>query len=95
MPKPALTPKPSTADSYWLARKKNPYGKTKRLMALAIALGTGCCNCVLGQAAYAVDQGAGKEEILETLSVVVSMRGTTGIAESLRVIQWLDESGVL
>jgi len=66
-------------------------GKTKRLMALAIALGAGCRNCVLGQAAYAIDKGATREEILETLAVVVSMRGTTGIAESLRVVQWLDE----
>lgn len=65
--------------------------KTKRLMAMAIALGAGCTNCVLGQLSYALDAGATKEEILETISVVVSMRGTTGIAESLRVIQFLDE----
>jgi len=65
--------------------------KTKRLMAMAIALGAGCRNCVLGQATYALECGATKEEILETLSVVVSMRGTTGVAESLRVIQFLDE----
>ncbi|MGD8388370.1 MAG: carboxymuconolactone decarboxylase family protein [Desulfobacteraceae bacterium] len=70
-------------------------GKTKRLMALAIALGAGCRNCVLGQASYAVEKGATKEEILEVLAVVVSMRGTTGIAESLRVVQWLDELGKL
>jgi AhpD family alkylhydroperoxidase len=65
--------------------------KTKRLMAMAIALGAGCRNCVLGQATYALEGGATREEILETISVVVSMRGTTGIAESLRVIQLLDE----
>ncbi|MBW1780780.1 MAG: carboxymuconolactone decarboxylase family protein [Deltaproteobacteria bacterium] len=67
--------------------------KTKRLMAMAIALGAGCRNCVMGQAMYALESGATKEEILETLSVVVSMRGTTGMAESLRVIQLLDELG--
>ena len=66
-------------------------GKTKRLMALAIALGAGCRNCILSQTEHALDLGATKEEILETLSVVISMRGTTGIAESLRVIQFLDE----
>jgi AhpD family alkylhydroperoxidase len=69
--------------------------KVKRLMALAIALGAGCRNCVLGQAMYALENGATKEEILETLSVVVSIRGTTGVAESLRVIQLLDELGKL
>jgi AhpD family alkylhydroperoxidase len=65
--------------------------KTKRLMAMAIALGAGCRNCVLGQTMYALECGATKEEILETISVVVSMRGTTGVAESLRVIQLLSE----
>jgi AhpD family alkylhydroperoxidase len=69
--------------------------KTKRLMAMAIALGAGCRNCVLGQAMGALDLGASKEEFLETISVVVSMRGTTGVAESLRVIQLLDELGKL
>jgi len=65
--------------------------KTKRLMAMAVALGAGCRNCVLGQATYALENGATTEEFLETISVVVSMRGTTGIAESLRIIQYLDE----
>ena len=67
--------------------------KTKRLMA--IALGAGCRNCVLGQAEAALDLGATKEDFLETISVVISMRGTTGVAESLRVIQFLDELGKL
>jgi AhpD family alkylhydroperoxidase len=65
--------------------------KTKRLMGMALALGVGCRNCVLGQATAALDLGATKEEILETIGVVVSLRGTTGVAESLRVIQLLDE----
>ncbi|MBS0014120.1 MAG: carboxymuconolactone decarboxylase family protein [Desulfobacterales bacterium] len=69
--------------------------KTKRLMAMAVALGAGCRNCVLGQAMGAIDKGATKEEILETLAVVTSMRGTTGVAESLRVIQLLDELEML
>jgi AhpD family alkylhydroperoxidase len=69
--------------------------KVKRLMAMAIALGAGCRNCVLGQAMYALENGATKEEILETISVVVSMRGTTGVAESLRIVQLLDELGKL
>jgi AhpD family alkylhydroperoxidase len=69
--------------------------KVKRLMAMAIALGAGCRNCVLGQTMYALEKGATKEEILETLGVVVSIRGTTGVAESLRVIQLLEELGKL
>ena len=54
-------------------------GKTKRLMAMAVAL----------------DLGATREDFLETIAVVISMRGTTGVAESLRVIQLLDELGKL
>ncbi|MFP4000061.1 MAG: carboxymuconolactone decarboxylase family protein [Desulfobacterales bacterium] len=69
--------------------------KTKRLMAMALALGAGCRNCVLGQAMGALDQGATRDEFLETLAVVISMRGTTGVAESLRIIQLLDELEVL
>ena len=69
--------------------------KTKRLMAMAIALGAGCQNCVLGQAEAALNLGATKKDFLETISVVISMRGTTGIAESFRVIQLLDELGKL
>jgi AhpD family alkylhydroperoxidase len=69
--------------------------KTKRLMALAIALGAGCRNCVLAQTEAALDLGATKEDFLETISVVISMRGTTGVAESLRVIQFLNEQGKL
>jgi AhpD family alkylhydroperoxidase len=68
-------------------------GKVKRLMSLAIALGAGCRNCILGQTRYALKGGATQEEILETLSVVISMRGTTGVAESLRVVQFLEELG--
>jgi AhpD family alkylhydroperoxidase len=65
--------------------------KVKRLMALALALGTGCKNCILSQTMEALENGATKAEILETISVVVSMRGTTGVGESLRVVQLLNE----
>ena len=69
--------------------------KVKRLMSLAIALRAGCINCILSQTQYALDAGATREEILETIEVVVAMGGTTGIAESLRVIEYLDEQGKL
>jgi AhpD family alkylhydroperoxidase len=67
--------------------------KVKRLMSLAVALGAGCRNCILAQATLALNAGATVEEVLETCSVVVSMRGTTGVAESLRVIELLEEMG--
>ena len=69
--------------------------KTKRLMALGIALRAGCANCILGQTMRALEAGATRDEILETISVVLVMNGTTGMAESLRVIKLLDEMGKL
>ena len=64
-------------------------------MSLALALGVACRNCILSQTMHALENGATKDEILETISVVVSMRGTTGVGESLRVIELLDELGKL
>ncbi|MCW3975603.1 MAG: carboxymuconolactone decarboxylase family protein [Candidatus Bathyarchaeota archaeon] len=69
--------------------------KTKRLLALAIALRAGCTNCIISQTKRAIDAGATKVEVLETLAVEVAMSGTTGIAESLRVVKLLEEMGHL
>ncbi len=69
--------------------------KVKRLMSLAIALRATCTNCILAQTQRALEAGATKDEILETLQVVVAMSGTPGIGESLRVIKFLDELGKL
>ena len=69
--------------------------KVKRLMALGIALRARCVNCIVGQTIRALETGATNEEILETISVNIAMSGTTGIAESLRVMKLLDELGKL
>jgi len=69
--------------------------KVKRLMALAIGLGAGCTPCILAQTMRAIEAGATKEEVLETIGVAMTMRGTTGSAESLRVIKLLEELGKL
>ena len=67
--------------------------KVKRLIAMAVALKVGCTNCILAQTEHALNAGANKDEILETLQVLAAMGGTTGIAESLRVIKFLDDLG--
>ena len=67
--------------------------KVKRLMSIAIALKSGTTNCILAQTMLALEEGASVEEILETLSVVAAMSGTTGVAESLRVIKLLEDLG--
>ncbi len=40
-----------------------------------------------------MELGATREEVLETIGVVVAIRGTTGLAESYKVIQLLEELG--
>ena len=67
--------------------------KVKRLIALAIAIRAGCTNPILAHTIRALEAGATKDEILETLSVGVAMSGTSGVAESLRVVKLLDELG--
>ena len=67
--------------------------KTKRLMALAIGLRAGCENCIIAQTMHAIDAGATRAEIIETISVNMAMSGTTGVGEGLKVIQLLDELG--
>ena len=67
--------------------------KVKRLIALGIALRAACTNCILAQTQRALEAGASNEEILETIAVEISMSGTTGIGESMRVIKFLEELG--
>jgi AhpD family alkylhydroperoxidase len=69
--------------------------KTKRLMALAIALRARCEMCIIGQTMRSLEAGATKQEIIETIGVNMAMSGTTGIAEGLRVIKLLEEMGKL
>jgi len=67
--------------------------KHKRLVALGIALGRGCTNCIIGQTMRALEAGASAEEILEVTGVAVAIGGTMGMAESLRVVRLLEEMG--
>jgi AhpD family alkylhydroperoxidase len=67
--------------------------KVKGLMASAVALRATCTPCILAQTMRAIEAGATKEEILETIGVATTMRGTTGSAESLIVVKLLEELG--
>ncbi len=65
--------------------------KVKQLMSLAIALQAGCTPSIIVRAKRAIETGATKEEVLETIAVAVAMGGITNIAESLRVIKLMEE----
>ena len=69
--------------------------KTKRLMALSIALTHGCRGCILFQTEKALEEGATVEEVLEACSVSISVGGTMAGGEISRVIQLLKEVGKL
>ncbi len=69
--------------------------KVKRLMGLAVGLRAGCKYCIVGQTMLALQAGATKDEVLETLAVATAMGGTPGLSESFRVLQLLDELGKL
>ena len=70
-------------------------GKLKRLMALTGALVHGCRACILYQTEEALVLGATAEEILEACSVAISLGGTMGAGETTRVVQFLEEKGLL
>jgi AhpD family alkylhydroperoxidase len=67
--------------------------KTKRLIALACGLQSGCTRCIQGQTKDAVAAGAAKDEVLEAVSVAVVMGGTAVSAETWRVTKVLEELG--
>jgi AhpD family alkylhydroperoxidase len=70
-------------------------GKIKRMMALTGALVHGCRACILYQTEEALALGATAEEILEACAVAISLGGTMGAGETTRVIQFLEEKGLL
>jgi AhpD family alkylhydroperoxidase len=70
-------------------------GKNKRLMAIVGALVHGCRACILYQTKEALTLGATAEEILEACAVAISLGGTMGAGETTRVVQYLEEEGLL
>jgi AhpD family alkylhydroperoxidase len=67
--------------------------KTKRLIALALGLQSGCTRCIQGQTKDAVAAGATKDEVLEATSVAIVMGGTHASSETWRIVEVLKELG--
>ncbi|WP_461210995.1 carboxymuconolactone decarboxylase family protein [Desulfocurvus sp. DL9XJH121] len=65
--------------------------KTKRLMALAIAVTHGTRGCTLAQTDHCLNNGATVQEIMEACSVAVSMGGTMSQANTTRVVDYLEQ----
>jgi AhpD family alkylhydroperoxidase len=67
--------------------------KTKRLIALACGLQSGCTRCTQGQTKDAIAAGATKDEVMEAVSVAIVMGGTAVSAETWRVVKTMQELG--
>lgn len=69
--------------------------KTKELIALAIGIAVRCDDCIAFHAKAAVDQGASREEILETLAMAIYMGAGPSVmyaAHALAAYKQFDDS---
>lgn len=65
--------------------------KTKELMALAISIAVRCDGCVAYHTRAAVRQGAGREEIAETVALAVYMGGGPAAVYGADALRAFDE----
>ncbi|WP_181685187.1 carboxymuconolactone decarboxylase family protein [Halorhabdus salina] len=65
--------------------------KTKELMSLAVGCAARCENCVLWHLDGALEAGATREEIIETLEVAVLMGGGPAMTYAIEAYEILEE----
>ena len=61
--------------------------KTKELIALAISVAVRCDDCIAFHAKAAVDRGASREEVLETLGMAVYMGAGPSVMYASHALQ--------
>jgi len=66
-------------------------GKTKELMSLAIGCVARCDDCVLWHLDGALEAGASRKEIVETLEVAVVMGGGPAMTYAIKAYDILEE----
>lgn len=72
--------------------------KFKELIALAIGITVRCDGCIAYHIADAIEAGASREEILETIGVAILMGGGPSVvygSEAYRALQQFEEAGAL
>ncbi len=67
----------------------------KRLMAVAVAVTNGCTGCMLFQVEAALELGASRQEVLETLAVAVGLGGSMASSKTAQVMAFLEQKGVM
>jgi len=65
--------------------------KTKELIALAIGVTVRCHGCIAYHVNDAVQAGATREEIMETLGVAIMMGGGPSVIYSMEAMEALDQ----
>lgn len=63
---------------------------TKEMTAMAIAVATGCDDCIVYHTAAAKKHGAGREEFCEMLAVAVEMAGGPGAVYAAKALEAFD-----
>lgn len=63
----------------------------KELTAVAIAVATGCEDCIVYHVAAARKHGASREELAEMLAVSVEMAGGPGAVYAAKAVEIFDE----
>jgi AhpD family alkylhydroperoxidase len=66
-------------------------GKTKQLVAVAVAHVTQCPYCIRGHTKAALRQGATAEELMEAIWVAAEMRAGGAYAHSTLALETVDE----
>lgn len=67
--------------------------KVKELMNLAIALATHCTPCVVRHTKMSLEQGATRDEILETALVAIGMAGGLAYTQTAYMLEALETWG--
>ena len=72
-------------------KTKHLDGKTRELIAIAVAATTRCDGCIAGHVSGAIKQSASKEEIAEALGVAMALNAGAAVVYSARVFDCYDE----
>ncbi len=67
-------------------------GKTKQLIAVAVAHVTQCPYCIKGHTKMALHMGASQQELMEAIWVAAEMRAGASYAHSVIAITAMDEA---
>lgn len=65
--------------------------KTKELIALAIGVATRCDDCIAFHTKAAIDQGASREEVMETLGLAIYMGAGPSVMYASHAVEAFDQ----